>query len=165
MSSTILLVFLYLVSVGIPPSILSTLDRDFPGWKAKIDFVPCQLNADTVTDYATGIIVPGKPDTLCYFLAFVSNSGSFAVARLDSCKIWQGGCGYFLRIEPKGKSVTNFGFDDEENFPEEKRTSPRDPFPKSVFPTDCITLTLEDKNYCRSFVYHVNRFRSFSSCD
>ncbi len=163
-------------SLAIPVKVKQLLDQHFSNWKLiqfsdtiyrnkarDIDengrtFFTCFLNRDTIPDFALEVIV--KKDTLitAYFLALVSNDTSytlFTLAAIPNPKPLT----LYLYLYPKGTRITNCGFADEDNLPQNLSKA------QETFDTDCISLISTEHNMCRTFVYASDRFWEFEACD
>jgi hypothetical protein len=156
-------------STPLPPNARALVDKTFPGWtyqtrnsegplSASQTLITCFLNEDSLPDYALHIVIP--KDSTEHFIALLSQGHSFSLYRLETHRGDAGIYWYYMFYTPRGDTITNFGFEDENNLPEGHK-----PDVRTVFPTDCITVVFTDKNACTSYIFERNRFRSFSSCD
>jgi hypothetical protein len=127
-------------------------------------FYKCDLNRDTIPDFAFGITVEEDSSLTVHFVALVSNKDSFSLFILGTYRNPRPLMVY-LYLYPKGDAIANYGWDDEQNVPESLlRTWNRDEL-VSQFDADSISLHRTDKNWCDAFVFEMGRFWSFESCD
>ena len=169
-------------SLELPTNARKGLDHKFPGWKlleyteeyyggqlVELDrhsspFFKCQLNHDSVADYALGIVIKGDTNLTVHFVALVSEEDSFSVHTLRSY-INPHPLLMYLYLYPKETETANFGWDQEADIPAELRGTFNERKMTSKFSTDCVALFRTDKNYCMAFVFEKGKLWSFSSCD
>lgn len=167
-----------LVSQTLPPEASKILDRNFAQWQIKIDssmrmdknmktvwvhsqcLHKCNLNKDTLADYALVIQSSSDSARLESYVALVSEGLSYKLFTLYTQPVptkYEFGLDFFCT--KKGVLMTNFGFDEEENLPPELDLL------TETFDVDCLTLSSRTHNLCTSYVFSGDRFWSFSSCD
>ena len=147
----------------LPTKVKNILDANFPNWDFKSDlfeyqngnspFRVCQLNEDTIPDYALHILSRFKSDTVEHFLALVSMEGSYKLFTLEDftqTNPWFGG--YYLEIFKRGTEFDNPPFEAEGDN-------------RKAFSTDCISVSMLDKNACNVYLFQHGEFKVFSPCD
>lgn len=169
------------LSLQLPLTASKALDQKFPAWKL-IDYsttlygdkvkdiyywgkpyFKCNLNRDTITDYALGISVDEDSALKVHFIAIVSLRDSFSLFVLGTYSNPKP-LSVYLYLYQKGEEIANFGFDDT-NVPENLLRSWNKKEMFSTFHTDCISLHRTDKNVCSAFVFEGVKFWSFEACD
>jgi hypothetical protein len=149
--------------VQLPANIKKIIDSNFSSWEFKSDLVEyqyrsspfreCHINEDTIADYAFHILSRLKGDTIECFIVIVSDEESYTLFTLQSfarSNIWFGA--YYLEIFKSGTAFENAPFEEEGD----KRTS---------FSTDCVSVSMIDKNACYVYLFQQERFKVFSPCD
>ena len=162
----------------LPPSAKEVLHNHFTKWQIAKDtsvdwddqghkitqpflkFFECNLNGDEYADYALAIRSLKDSVLTETFIALIAQGSSYTLftfwsmvaPRTESEK-----CN--ITLEKAGAKITSFGFDDEDNLPEEKRDI------REIFPTDCITIWCNSGCCPATYVFEGGRFRSFTSGD
>jgi hypothetical protein len=144
----------------LPQTARDLLDKSFNPWRFKEylneDLSPlrtCQLNADSVTDYALHVLSDTGAATTEHFLVLLSDGASYRLLSLASYASKDLGFGaYYLEIFIRGTEFESAPFDSDGD----KRT---------VFDTDCVSVTMRDENSCRAFLFEGNKVKMFSPCD
>ena len=139
------------------------IGQNFSDWAFKTDMAEyennsaplqiCHLNDDTLPDYALHIVSRLKADTVEHFLTVVSNGESYELFTLQSvgrADAWFGL--YYQEIYKRGTEFDSAPFGEEGD----NRRS---------FTTDCISISMSDKNSCTVYLFQHNEFRAFSPCE
>jgi hypothetical protein len=176
-----LLLVLSTNSIGsqtLPSEVRKVLDHSFTDWQVKSDssldqdeqmnevwihfqcFYKCNLNNDTLPDYALVVQSTEDSEKVESYLALIAEGTSYRLYRLWSTKASTSyDTGFDFAIEARGDTIVNFGFDDEQSVPPSLLAS------YDKFDVDCVTIAARAKNICRSYVFYKDKFWSFSSCD
>ncbi len=160
----------------IPPLVKTILDSAYPGWAymsheditnsaspnqrtERLEFFSCDLNGDSLADYAMAIIAGRDTDRTEWFLAFVSDGNSYRMFPLSGFKSPIIG-GSELEVQRKGVGIPDFSrwkgsFDPGSDI-------------DSItvrFKTDALTL-MPGQGCCpTTFIFEDGRFREFDSGD
>jgi len=136
------------------------LDSSFQNWSFPVyrgdcggesPLSKCNLNGDTVQDFALDFTVGADSNFREYFAAFVSNDTGFSFFILDSIEqVWRRH--YYLEIFHAHTEFDDPPFLDEGDN-------------RKSFNTDCISESMCVNNSCTVFYYEKGRFRRFSPCD
>jgi hypothetical protein len=145
----------------LPSGVRRLVDKAFGRWnfqKYRADCVPetppfskCNLNGDSLPDYALDITAENDSALQEYFITFVSIDSGYTLFVLDTVsQEWVGNC--YLEIFRAG---TEF---DDPPFQEEGDS-------QKSFATDCVSESLCSENGCTIFQYDKGKFRQASPCD
>jgi hypothetical protein len=145
----------------LPSRIRGMVDKTFGQWKfpeyhddCETDgppFFKCNLNGDSLPDYALDITVGGDSSLHELFIAFVSNDSGYSLFILDTVsRGWTGNC--YLKIFHAGMEFDGPPFYQEGDN-------------RKSFDTDCVSQFMCSANGCTVFLYEKGRFRRFSPCD
>jgi hypothetical protein len=120
----------------------------------------CNLNGDNTPDYGLSIMSQIDSTLTETFLALIGNDTTYQLFVFFSRvapKTDEEKCN--LVLEKAGTKVSNFGFDDEDNLPEEKADM------REVFSTDCITVWCNNTCCSTTYVFENGGFSRFTSGD
>lgn len=145
------------------PKIMDILDKYFGQWKfaTGLDEYPslsaplriCHINADTIQDYAFHIMVDTSAEISELFIALVSTGDLYKLYALKSFTSKQSEFGrFYLQIFEHGTVFDNPPFE-------------RDGDRRKSFPTDCISISMREKNICEAYLFERESFKIFSPCD
>jgi len=147
----------------LPPKARRILDQKFTNWGFKSNLqqdqynnaplILCQLNDDSIPDYALHIFSSFNSDTVEQFLAFVSMDDSYKLFTLE--EFTQASTefgGYYLEVFKSGTMFDNPPFEAEGDN-------------RKSFSTDCISVSMFDKNACNAYLFESGEFKVFSPCD
>ena len=195
MRTTILVLFTTLVCLSteclgqsIPKPVRTILDNRFHDWRiikyslpsgciedqsGKLNtgaksFYRCNLNNDSIPDYALRIVTGRDSNLVEYFLAIVSNIKSSDLFVVDSCRAFQGAGHRYLWIYRSGEEITMFGG---EGSPEILAYAQKTKHAETVaFPVDAIQLEPICESYYKAveistYVFIRGKFYEFSSGD
>ena len=162
----------------IPLGIKAMLDSAYPGWvyvshqdvKAparpgerteRFEVYPCDLNGDSVTDYAMAVVAGKDSARAECFLAFTAKGSTFQLFRLAEFKASLGIVGGSeLRLQRKGEGIPDFSkWKDTENDEAEMDSI------ITIFKTDALTLMPLNGCCPSTFIFENGRFREFDSGD
>ena len=162
----------------LPMGISSILDSVFPGWVfmshqdvnnpafpnqrfERFEFYPCDLNGDSVTDYAMAIVAGKDTGRAEWFLAFTSKGSTFQLFRLAEFKASLGIVGGSeLRLQRKGEGIPDFSKWKETENDEAEMDSIT-----TIFKTDALTLMPLNGCCPSTFIFENGHFREFDSGD
>lgn len=147
----------------LPPKARRILDQKFTNWGFRSNLpqdqnnnaplLVCQLNDDSIPDYALHIFSIVNSDTVEEFLAFVSTDESYKLFTLEEfTQASPGFGGNYLEVFKSGTVFDNPPFQNEGD-------------DRKSFSTDCISVSMFDKNACNAYVFESGEFKVFSPCD
>ena len=162
----------------IPTVIRAILDSTYPGWVyvshqdvkdparpfervERFEFYPCDLDGDSLTDYAMAILAGKDTVRAEWFLAFTSSGTAFQLFRLAEFKASLGIVGGSeLIVQRKGEGIPDFSkWQDTENDVAEMDSI------ITVFRTDALTLMPLNGCCPSTFIFENGHFREFDSGD
>ena len=139
---------------SLPAAAKLTLDAyqtwEFDSLESSTPLLTCYVNNDTTVDYAIRILTGRDTER---FLCLLSDSNTYKLYDLRSLKRtdWDFGI-YYLEVFKRGVKFDWPPFQADGD----KRTT---------FPTDCISISMRDKNSCSVFLFEKGTFKIFSPCD
>jgi hypothetical protein len=167
-------------SQTLPIEIKALLDQRYPQWQFTIyhrdphidssesfvlmpdagNFLECNLNLDSIPDYALAITAPRQSHIMEFFLAAIFQKGSYHLYGIDSSR---GCCAFQMRLNPAHTDVFILGDYDNEIV----KYGLLDKDENTIkFPTDTINLMpLYEKNSDVSYVFINGKFYSILSAD
>ncbi len=147
----------------LPLSAKAILDSAFSDWAFKSDLpeyrdqssplIICDLNHDSVPDYALHVVVGKDSNHVQHFIALVSSSLSFQLYDLQTFTHGQWDYNlYYQEIFKRGIEFDRPPFESEGDN-------------RKAFPTDCISISMHEKNSCTVYLFEHGAFKQFSPCD
>ena len=172
-----------LQSQPLPPSARHELDKRFPHWQIRPNYIPspcdqpgsprsnfkpvskCNLNGDGIPDYMVTITTGKESNLVEYFVALVSKGKRYEINLFDSVRVHQGAGERVCTVIPASDTTAAFGSDTlVYNYGKSVGHS------GITFPTDVVEIYAECDGRWKEadawgFVFIRGRFRMFSAAD